>query len=174
MQCTTSHRGRPQADTAAGGCCKWRRATERRPREAACPQGGLRGISGITRMNRTELQQLSNARIEDARVLLEAHRWSGSYYLLGYAVECALKACAAARFRQDEVPEKTVINDFYTHRLDRLQGRHLARRPDPQAVGPLARTTRCCSLDTDSGMGPARVTDSAGPPEGGPYVLTQF
>jgi hypothetical protein len=37
-------------------------------------------------------------------------------------VECALKACAARQFQQDEVPERTVINDFYTHRLDKLLG----------------------------------------------------
>jgi hypothetical protein len=45
-----------------------------------------------------------------------------SYYLLGYAVECGLKACVARQFRQDEVPEKTVVIDFYTHRLDKLLG----------------------------------------------------
>jgi hypothetical protein len=39
---------------------------------------------------------------------------------LGYSVECALKACAARQFRQDEVPEKNVVNDFYTHNIDKL------------------------------------------------------
>lgn len=37
-------------------------------------------------------------------------------------MECGLKACAARQFRQDEVPEKTVVTDFYTHRLDKLLG----------------------------------------------------
>jgi hypothetical protein len=41
---------------------------------------------------------------------------------VGYAVECGLKACAARQSRQDEVPEKTVVTDFYTHRLDKLLG----------------------------------------------------
>ena len=41
---------------------------------------------------------------------------------LGYAVECAIKACVARQFRQDEVPDKTIVNDFYTHRLDKLLG----------------------------------------------------
>ena len=53
---------------------------------------------------------------------LSANRWPAAYYLLGYAVECGLKACAARQFRQDEVPDKTVVNDFYTHRLDKLLG----------------------------------------------------
>jgi len=73
-------------------------------------------------MNRSDLQLLSEARVEDAEVLLRAGRWAAAYYLLGYAVECGLKACAARQFRQDEVPEKTVVTDFYTHRLDKLLG----------------------------------------------------
>ena len=73
-------------------------------------------------MNRTDLQLLAEARIADAGILVNARRWAAAYYLLGYAVECGLKACAARQFRQDEVPDKTVINDFYTHRLDKLLG----------------------------------------------------
>ena len=73
-------------------------------------------------MNRTDLQLLADARVADVNVLLNAQRWAAAYYLLGYAVECALKACAASQFRQDEVPERTVVNDFYTHRLDTLLG----------------------------------------------------
>src|SRR5262245_41481528 len=71
-------------------------------------------------MNKTDLQILAEARAADATVLLQAQRWQAAYYLLGYAVECALKACAARQFRQDEAPEKRVVNDFYTHRLDTL------------------------------------------------------
>ncbi len=73
-------------------------------------------------MNRADLQLLSEARVADAEVLLRAGRWPAAYYLLGYAVECGLKACAARQFRQDEVPDKTVVTDFYTHRLDKLLG----------------------------------------------------
>ena len=73
-------------------------------------------------MNRTDLQLLADSRIADAEVLLSAGRWAAAYYLLGYAVECGLKACAARHFRQDEVPDKAVVNDFYTHSLDRLLG----------------------------------------------------
>jgi hypothetical protein len=73
-------------------------------------------------MDRTDLQLLADARVADANVLLDARRWAAAYYLLGYAVECALKACTARRFRQDEVPDKRVVNDFYTHRLDTLLG----------------------------------------------------
>jgi hypothetical protein len=39
---------------------------------------------------------------------------------LGYVVECALKACIAERFREHEVPERKLVNSFYTHKLDEL------------------------------------------------------
>lgn len=71
-------------------------------------------------MNRLDFQVLAEARVIDAEALLAAGRWSAAYYLLGYAVECALKACAAKQFRDDEVPEKTIVNAFYTHHLDKL------------------------------------------------------
>jgi len=73
-------------------------------------------------MNRTDLQILAEAGVADAEVLLRAGRWAAAYYLLGYSVECGLKACAARQFQQDEVPDKTVVNDFYSHRLDKLLG----------------------------------------------------
>jgi len=71
-------------------------------------------------MDRSDLQILAEARVADAEALLQAGRWAAAYYLLGYAVECALKACAAKQFREYEVPDKTIVNDFYTHRLDTL------------------------------------------------------
>jgi hypothetical protein len=58
----------------------------------------------------------------DAELLLHHGRWPAAYYLLGYAVECGLKPCAARQFRQGEVPDKTLVSDFYTHRLDKLLG----------------------------------------------------
>jgi hypothetical protein len=73
-------------------------------------------------MNRADLQLLADARVSDSEALLQANRWAAAYYLLGYAVECAIKACVARQFRQDEVPDKTIVNDFYTHRLDKLLG----------------------------------------------------
>ncbi len=71
-------------------------------------------------MNRDDLKMLAEARVIDAEVLLQASRWPAAYYLLGYAVECALKACASLQFREHEVPERKIVNDFYTHELDKL------------------------------------------------------
>ena len=71
-------------------------------------------------MNKTDFQLLADARVIDAEVLLTMTRWPAAYYLLGYAVECALKVCVARQFRQDEVPEKKIVNGFYTHDLEQL------------------------------------------------------
>lgn len=72
-------------------------------------------------MNRSDLQVLAEARVADAETLLNGERWAAAYYLLGYAVECGLKACAAKQFHEHEVPDKTIVCDnFYTHNIDRL------------------------------------------------------
>ena len=44
-------------------------------------------------MDRKQLQNLAKARLKDAKALLGRRRWSGAYYLCGYVIECALKAC---------------------------------------------------------------------------------
>jgi len=72
-------------------------------------------------VNRTDLQQLAELRLEDARVLFQNDRYSGAYYLCGYAVECALKACIALQIRQHEYPpRRNFSNDLFSHDLNRL------------------------------------------------------
>jgi HEPN domain-containing protein len=71
-------------------------------------------------VNRTELQWLANQRIREARSLLDAQRWSGAYYLAGYAVECALKACIAKRMQAEEFPDKSFADKCWTHNLAQL------------------------------------------------------
>jgi len=53
-------------------------------------------------MDRIKLQQLAEVRLKDAEVLLTAGQWEAAYYLLGYCIECALKACVAKQFRSTE------------------------------------------------------------------------
>lgn len=48
-------------------------------------------------MNRGELQELAMIRLQDAKVLLENECFDGAYYLSGYVIECALKACIAKK-----------------------------------------------------------------------------
>lgn len=71
-------------------------------------------------MNRADLQRLSDDRVLDAEALLAAGRWSGAYYLSGYAVECALKACLAGRTNLHDFPDKAFAQKCYTHDLEEL------------------------------------------------------
>ena len=71
-------------------------------------------------MDRTTLQQLDELRVRDAEALLAASQWEAAYYLLGYSIECALKACIAQQFRLHQVPEKKLVNSFYAHNLEEL------------------------------------------------------
>ena len=71
-------------------------------------------------MNRAELQRLAKERISDAKVLLAARHWSAAYYLAGYAVECALKACIAKLMKSEEFPDKKFAEKCWTHNLAQL------------------------------------------------------
>jgi HEPN domain-containing protein len=89
-------------------------------------------------VNRKDLQALSVARIREARILFKAGEFSGAYYLAGYSVECALKACIAKKSKRHDFPEKKTVIDSYTHDLVKLatladlhQPRLLLAQTDP-------------------------------------------
>ena len=71
-------------------------------------------------MNRLDLQNLALTRLEEVEVLLNNHQYSGAYYLSGYVIECALKACIAKQTQRGEFPDKKKANDCYTHELGKL------------------------------------------------------
>jgi HEPN domain-containing protein len=72
-------------------------------------------------VNRLEFRQLAEDRIADDAALLAAGRWSGAFYLAGYAVECGLKACIARLTNQDDFPpSRKTVEECYTHDLGRL------------------------------------------------------
>jgi HEPN domain-containing protein len=132
-------------------------------------------------VDRGQLQQLAEIRLEDAEALIASGRWAAAYYLLGYCVECALKACVAKQFRSDEVPDRKLVNSFYTHRLDELLAISGAKsdfearakgdfscednwitasewnevvRYDPRITEPLARKMHDAVTNTTSGILP--------------------
>ena len=70
--------------------------------------------------DRATFQQLAEERLAEATLLLAQGYPSGAYYLAGYAVECALKASIATRFKVDEIPDKSLVNSVYTHKLIEL------------------------------------------------------
>jgi hypothetical protein len=67
-----------------------------------------------------DLQRLAKERIGDAKALLATRRWSGAYYLAGYAVECALKACIAKLMKSEEFPDRNFAEKCWTHHLPQL------------------------------------------------------
>ena len=71
-------------------------------------------------MNRSDFQQLSDIRLREARALLAAGFPAGAFYLAGYAVECALKACIAKKVQQHDFPDKDTVLQSYSHNLVNL------------------------------------------------------
>ena len=68
-------------------------------------------------VDRKDLQQLSQIRIREAGALANLGMHDGAYYLAGYSVECALKACIAKTTRRHEFPDKEKAFNSYTHNL---------------------------------------------------------
>jgi hypothetical protein len=69
---------------------------------------------------RALFQQLAELRLNEAKLLAQHNNPSGAYYLAGYAIECALKAIIAGQFRANEIPDKGLVNDVYSHELPKL------------------------------------------------------
>jgi len=69
---------------------------------------------------RKELRQLARQRLIEAKLLLKHGHPSGAYYLAGYSVECALKACIAKQTVKYEFPDKNQVTQSHTHDLDKL------------------------------------------------------
>jgi hypothetical protein len=69
-----------------------------------------------------ELRQLAEDRILDAAALLAAGRWSGAYYLAGYAAECGLKACIMAHVEATGIifEDRKFAEKCWTHDLEDL------------------------------------------------------
>jgi hypothetical protein len=88
-------------------------------------------------MNRLDLQKLSDLRLSESKALLQAGFPDGAYYLAGYAVECALKACIARQTKQHDFPDKELVSRSYTHKLQVLLD--LAKLTDKLASDPTLR-----------------------------------
>jgi hypothetical protein len=72
-------------------------------------------------MNRVDFQALADTFLDEAQTLLTQGKPGGAYYLAGYAVECALKACIAKLTAQYDFPrDRKFVESCYTHDLERL------------------------------------------------------
>jgi HEPN domain-containing protein len=71
-------------------------------------------------VKRKDFQILAALRLKDAKVLLRAGCHEGAYYLAGYAVECALKACIAKRTDKHDFPDRARAERSFVHNLEAL------------------------------------------------------
>lgn len=73
-------------------------------------------------MNRDDFKQIARIRLKEAKTLLSNGNYDGAYYLCGYVVECGLKACIAKKTKRYDFPDKTTVQDSYTHEIEKLVG----------------------------------------------------
>ena len=68
-----------------------------------------------------DFKRLADLRAREAGILARNKCEQGAYYLAGYAVECALKACIAKKTRQhDFPPNRKYVDKVYSHDLASL------------------------------------------------------
>lgn len=73
-------------------------------------------------LNRRRLKELAQTRLNDAKLLMKGRRYDGAYYVCGYVIECALKACIAKQTKRSDFPDKNTVDASYTHSLTKLVG----------------------------------------------------
>lgn len=75
-------------------------------------------------ISRTDLQKISQAKLEDAELLLQSGRYDSAAYLCGYAIELALKARICLVLYWKGYPSKNAefqkYQSFKTHELEVL------------------------------------------------------
>jgi HEPN domain-containing protein len=59
-------------------------------------------------------------RLREAKLLLKGRLPCGAYYVAGFAVECALKACIARKTRASEFPDKKRATEAFEHSPEKL------------------------------------------------------
>ncbi len=75
----------------------------------------------MTLLDRESFQSLALSRLEDAEVLVANQRFAAAFYLVGYVVECGLKACIARKTREHEFPNRSRVIKSYSHDLTQLR-----------------------------------------------------
>ncbi|MEN9327832.1 MAG: hypothetical protein RI947_640 [Candidatus Parcubacteria bacterium] len=66
-------------------------------------------------------KKIARKRLSEARLLLSSNENSGAYYLAGYAIELALKACYCKQVgKYSYPPERKIYDQLYTHDLNQI------------------------------------------------------
>ena len=68
-------------------------------------------------LSRNDLQKLAEVRLKSSIILFREGESSSAYYLAGYCIELALKACASKLFKDNVIPGKAFVLAIYTHNL---------------------------------------------------------
>jgi hypothetical protein len=72
-------------------------------------------------VNGSTFKRLARLRLHESSILLHNDCYQGAYYLCGYSVEFALKACIANRTKKGDFPPRVdEVRDLYTHNLGKL------------------------------------------------------
>lgn len=66
-------------------------------------------------ITRSDLRDLARLRVKEAKTLVKNKCYSGAYYLAGYTIECALKACIAKKTKKSEFPDLETVKRSYQH-----------------------------------------------------------
>jgi hypothetical protein len=70
---------------------------------------------------RKDFQQLAAMRAKEAQALVKSGNQNGAYYLGGFVIECALKACIAKKTRRHDFPaDRSYATSVYSHDLTQL------------------------------------------------------
>lgn len=71
-----------------------------------------------------DFKEISQARLKTVAILLDARDWDGASYMMGYVLECALKAVICKTLHLVSYPENTrndkIDGYFMTHKFDQL------------------------------------------------------
>lgn len=66
-------------------------------------------------------KKLACARLQEAKILYKSRKYSGAYYLAGYAIELGIKAFYCKGIRKYTFPpDPQVVKDLYQHNLNKL------------------------------------------------------
>jgi HEPN domain-containing protein len=97
------------------------------------------------RRTRKDFQRLAELRANEAASLAKTGKQQGAFYLGGFAIECALKACIAKKTRRHDFPtDAKYAGKVYTHNLEELLklaqletelDREIRAKPQPRSIG---------------------------------------
>jgi hypothetical protein len=66
-------------------------------------------------ITRADFQKLALVKLQEAEILLNRRKYNGAYYLCGYVIEFALKACIAKKLRRYQFPDLQYVRKVHTH-----------------------------------------------------------